>query len=162
VSTSENPYGVFNFLVKFAGMAEMEFEECVLPSVTIDVVEYRQGSDEVNSVRKLPGLVKYGNLVLRRGIATTSSSLALWDWLSGFVKGSGAPTTITVVLLDRARNPVLEWSFANCWPVKYEGPILNGKNSAVAMESLEIAVEGVQLTSEQAMGQATPPLTTSA
>lgn len=146
MSTSENPQGVANFLVSIEGMAQMDFAECILPTTTIEVIEYRQGSDAVDNVHKLPGLVKYGNLVLKRGISTTGTPLALFSWFSAFAQGTGSPAAITVTLLDRARNPLFKWSFSNCWPVRYELPALNAKNSAVAIETLEIAVEGMQFT----------------
>ena len=54
--------------------------------------------------------------------------------------------TITVQLLDAKRNPVIEWKFTNCWPIKYELPVLSGHTSALAIESVEIAVEGMTMT----------------
>ena len=152
MSTNDNPPGRFNFQVAIDGVPAADFSECVLPAVSIDVIEYRQGSDKENNVHKLPGLVKYGNLVLKRGMVSSGSSLALWDWVSGFVQGNGSPKVMSVTLLDRQHNPVLQWSFKNAWPVKYESPPLSGKSSEIAIETLEVAVEGVELT---AMGQTT-------
>ncbi len=150
MSTNENPYGAFNFTVSISGVPAADFAECVLPAVSIDAIEYRQGSDSEESVHKLPGLVRYGHLVLKRGIASSAGSLALWDWFSGFVQGNGTLATMTVTLLDRARVPVFQWAFTNAWPVKYETPVLNGKTSTLAIETLEVSVEGMKFT---ALGQ---------
>lgn len=139
---AQNPYGGYNFLVKFSGIPAAAFMECVLPAVTIDVMEYREGADLPSTVRKLPGLVRYGNLVLRRGLTT---SLTLWDWFNGFVSGTGTVQTIGVVLLDSTKSPVLTWTFRQAWPVKYESPVLDGKKSALAIETLEVAVGGMDL-----------------
>jgi phage tail-like protein len=139
-------------LVTIDNVPTAEFAECVLPPVSIEVVEYRQGADVENNVHKLPGLVKYGNLVLKRGIANSGGSLALWTWISGFIQGNGVTHTLGVNLLDSRRNPVFQWSFTNAWPVKYESPALNGKTNALAIETLELAVEGMKVS---ALGQGT-------
>jgi phage tail-like protein len=141
--STQNPYETYNFMVTIDAVPAAMFTECVLPTVSFDVVEYRQGNDAVNNVHKLPGLARYGNLTLRRGMTNT---LALWDWVKAFLEGTGNMETIGVLLLDAKRNPVIQWQFTNCWPIKYELPVLNGHNSALAIESVEIAVEGMTMT----------------
>ena len=140
--SSPNPYASYNFKVEFLGIQQAAFTECILPVASIEVMEYRQGADAVNNIHKLPGLVRYGNLVLKRGLA---SSLALWSWFSTFVKGTGAPQPVTVTLHDSGGNPVITWEFSNAWPVKYESPPLGGKANVLAIETLELAVEGMQM-----------------
>jgi phage tail-like protein len=148
-SINQNPYDASNFLVVIDGVPVTSFMECVLPVASIDVVEYREGADLTPNVHKLPGLVKYGNLVLKRGIglAVSPSTIALWDWFSTFLAGTGRGRQMSVTLLDSARNPVIRWSFTNAWPVKYESPLLNGRTSAVAIETLELAVERMTVAS---------------
>ena len=140
--SSPNPYDAFSFLVDIGG-TKTAFAECVLPVASIEVIEYREGEDSMNNVHKLPGLVKYGNLVLKRGL---TDSLALWQWFSAFATGTGTMQTVTVTLRDRGMNPVIRWTFTNAWPVRYESPVLNGKTSALAIETLELAVDGMQVT----------------
>src|SRR5208282_359772 len=113
---------------------------------SIEVIEYREGNDAESNIHKLPGLVKYGDLILKRGIPTSASSTALWDWFSAFVKGTASPTGPTVTLLDAKRAPAFQWTFTNACPVKYESPVLNGKSSALAIETLEVAVEGMNFS----------------
>lgn len=151
-SINLNPYDASNFLVVIDGIPVTSFMECVLPAASIEVVEYREGAEAVNNVHKLPGLAKYGNLVLKRGIANSPSALALWDWFSTFLAGTGKARQMSVTLLDSSRNPVMKWSFTNAWPVKYESPVLNGKTSAVAIETLELAVEGMTVTNVATQG----------
>jgi phage tail-like protein len=153
-STNLNPSDASNFLVVIDGITVTSFMECVLPAASIEVVEYREGAEAANNVHKLPGLVKYGNLVLKRGIgpANSPSTLALWDWFSTFLAGTGKTRQISVTLLDSGRNPVMKWSFTNAWPVKYESPVLNGRTSAVAIETLELAVEGMTVTKVATQG----------
>ncbi|MDG6925352.1 MAG: phage tail protein [Nitrososphaerota archaeon] len=146
MSIPNTPYGAFKFMVTIDGVAAASFMECGLPSVSFDVIDYRSGDEAVANVHKLPGLVRYGNLVLKRGLVSGASTLALWDWISKFVAGTGSPTRVSVVLLDSPRVPVITWSFSNCWPVKYELPVLSGDASDIAVETLEIAVEGITVT----------------
>ena len=151
-SSNPSPYDASNFLVAIDGVPVTSFMECVLPVASIDVLEYREGADAVNHVHKLPGLVRYGNLILKRGLANSPNSMALWDWFSTFVAGTGKTKQMTVTLLDSGRVPVIMWRFTNAWPVKYESPVLNGKTSALAIETLEVAVEGMTVTNDATQG----------
>jgi len=143
-ASSPNPYVAYNFLVEIAGVQAAAFTECILPVASIEVIEYREGADVMDNIRKLPGLVKYGNLVLKRGLA---NSMALWDWFSSFATGTGTTALVTVTLLDSGKNPVIKWSFNDAWPIKYESPLLGGKTNALAIETLELAVEGMKMMS---------------
>lgn len=143
---ASNAYDAVSFLVEIDGVPVASFSECVLPAVSIEVIEYREGFDVVNNVHKLPGLVKYGDLILKRGLSKLPSSNALWTWFERFVQGTGTPTNITVTLQDAQHVPVIQWSFTNAWPIKYDAPVLNGKTSALAIEGIEIAVEGMKVT----------------
>lgn len=144
----EKPYLNFNYLV-YLGEADpasplAAFLEVNLPDVSIDVIEYRAGNDKENTIRKLPGLAKYGNVTLKRGIMGT---LDLYEWLNQVRQGSAeARRTVVVQLLNEDRSEVvLTWKFLNAFPVKYTGPTLNGKGTDVAIEELTLAVEGMQL-----------------
>jgi len=141
---SSGPYDAFNFTVEISGVSAALFTECVLPVATIEVIEYRAGADLMSNIHKLPGLVKYGNLVLKRGL---TNSMALWDWFSAFASGTGTTAMVTVTLHDSAKTPVITWRFMNAWPLKYESPVLNGKVSALAIETLELAVDGMKVAS---------------
>jgi phage tail-like protein len=146
LSASNNPHDASNFIVAIDGVPVASFSECILPAVSIEVIEYREGADSEGNIHKLPGLVRYGDLILRRGLSSSPNSLALWEWFSGFVRGNGTMKAMTVTLLDGQKNPIMQWSFSNAWPVKYEAPVLNGKTSALAIETLEVAVEEMKVS----------------
>lgn len=90
--------------------------------------------------------MRFGDLILKRGIANGPVGTALWDWFSSFVQGKGSPKTLTVTLMDGQQQPLAQWVFTNTWPVKYEAPPLSGKTSALAIETLEVAVDGMTFT----------------
>ena len=91
---------------------------------------------------KLPGLTKYANIVLKRGL---TRDLSLWNWRKAVVNGKPDRRSGTIILLDEAGQPVLRWNFVRGWPAKWEGPALNAKANEVAIETLEIAHEGLEL-----------------
>jgi phage tail-like protein len=71
----------------------------------------------------------------------------LWNWRQDVINGQVSRTTGSIILLDDARNTALTWNFREGWPCKLEGPALNGKTSEVAIETLEICHEGLELAS---------------
>lgn len=137
------PYPRFNFVVDFGNGDQAGFSEVILPPIEVGVIEYRQGNDRRNAVRKLPGLTKFGNLVLRRGV---TGSLALYEWIREIGNGNvGARRTVVVTLLSEDRQPVMSWRIANAWPVKYVAGPLDARANEVVIEALELACEGVEI-----------------
>jgi phage tail-like protein len=137
----DDPYKAFNFLVEIDGIARAAFSEVSGLESETAVIEYRVGG-ELNTVRKLPGLTKYGNIVLRRGVTKDAE---LWNWRKTVVDGNVDRRNGSITLLDDARNEVVRWNFRNGWISKWDGPALNAKSNEVAIETIEIAHEGLEL-----------------
>lgn len=136
------PYRTYNFRVEIDGIGEAQFAEVVVPTAEIAVVEYREGADKTSATRKLPGRVSYGNVVLKRGI---TADLSLYQWFRAVSQGDFQPRNAMIVLLDAQRQDVRRWVARDAWPVKYDGPALNAKNNEVAIETLELAVEEIEV-----------------
>jgi len=136
------PYRSFNFRVEIDGIADAQFAEVVVPDAEIDVVEYREGADKMSATRKLPGRVRYGKIVLIRGIA---GDLSLYQWFRAVADGDLQLRDAVIILLDAERQPVRRWIARDTWPTKYAGPALNARNSEVAIETLELAVERIEI-----------------
>lgn len=118
------------------------FSECTGLEATVEVVEYKEGG--VNDyVHKFPTRASFGNITLKRGVMSRPDDL--WSWHSDFVQGKGARRDGLIYLLDEARKPAKVWKFKRGIPVKWVGPSLNASQSSVAIESLEIAHEGLIL-----------------
>ena len=137
-----DPFGRFNFRLEIEGVTQAGFSEVSGLSNETEVIEYREGGDKVNTARKLPGLTKYGNLVLKRGVTTDNS---LWNWRKTVIDGAVERRSGSIILLDESRQEILRWNFFNGWPCKWEGPALKAKSNEVAIETLEIAHEGLEL-----------------
>lgn len=138
-SQRNDPYKAFNFLVEIDNVARAAFSEVSGLESETAVIEYRTGSEHV--MRKLPGLTKFGNITLRRGV---TQDRELWDWRQAIIEGNPDRRNGSIILLDDQRNPVVRWNFRNGWPCKWEGPALNAKANEVAIEMLEIAHEGLE------------------
>jgi phage tail-like protein len=144
----DRPYTNFNFLVDL-GTGDTEgpeagFEEVQLPEVWLDVIEYRNGNEKGNSVRKLTGLDHVGNLVLKRGVI---GSLALYQWYNQIRNGDqGAFRTVTIQLQNEDHTAVvMTWKLLRARPVKLGWGPLNRKGTDVAVEYVELACERLEI-----------------
>jgi phage tail-like protein len=137
----DDPFKGFNFLVEIDGVARAAFSEVSGLESETAVIEYRAGSENANTVRKLPGLTRFGNIVLRRGVTQDAD---LWSWRKSIVDGEIDRRNGSIVLLDDQRNEVVRWHFRDGWICKWEGPMLNARANEVAIETIEIAHEGLE------------------
>jgi phage tail-like protein len=135
-----DPYGNFNFLVEIDGIARAAFQEVSGFDSTIDVIEHREGGENT-TLRKLPGMTKYSNISLKWGITDDQE---LYQWHRQIVQGDILRRNGSIVLLDRAGGEVARWNFYRAWPTKYDGPDFNAEGNDVAIETLELAHEGVE------------------
>lgn len=136
-----DPYMNFNFLVEIDGITRAAFQECSGLDATIDVVEHREGGENTTP-RKLPGMTKYSNIVLKRGI-TDDKELSDWQhqWVTGDPRAERKNGSI--VLLDRKGEEKARWDFVRAWPTKWTGPSLTAEGNDVAIEQLDLAHEGL-------------------
>ena len=139
VGTRKDPYRSYHFLVEIDGITRAGFRECSGLDSSQDIIEYREGNDGLTA-RKLPGLVKYSNITLSRGLTDDAQ---LWEWRKKAMDGKVELKNGSIVLLDETGTEKLRWNFMNGWPSKWAGPSLNASGNEVAIETLEIAHEGV-------------------
>ena len=134
-----DPYGNFNFLVEIDGITRAAFHEVSGFDSTIDVIEHREGGENT-TVRKLPGMTKHSNSVLKWGLADDAD---LYNWHRDAVNGKVQRRNGSIVLLDRQGQERMRWNFVNAWPSKWDGPDFNAEGNDIAIETLELAHEGV-------------------
>ena len=136
-----DPYGGYNFLVEIDGITRAGFQECSGLDSSQEAGEYREGSDGPTT-RKLPaGMVSYSNLSLKWGITVEKE---LWEWRKKVMEGGVERKNLSIVLLDDKREEKLRWNVLGCWPTKWEGPSFNAQSNDVAVQTLELAHEGVE------------------
>jgi phage tail-like protein len=135
-----DPFASFNFLVSIGTMTAGFSEIGGLSSETT-IIEYRQG-DYPATPTKQAGQVKFANINMKRGY---TNNLELWDWRKKVMDGKTERLDGTITLLDESRKPALVWTFQQAWPSKWAGPAFNAKNNDIAIEELEICVEGLEV-----------------
>jgi phage tail-like protein len=110
---NKNPYSAFNFIVEIDGEQIAAFQEVSGLDGENTPIEYREGADPMNTVRKLPGIEKYPNVTLKRGI---TGSTVLWDWRKLVRDGAASfppVKNVSIVLQNEQHQEVLRWSLTN-------------------------------------------------
>src|SRR5271169_2901497 len=135
----QDPYLGFNFAVEIDSLVVGGFSEISGLEAQTEVQEYREGG--VNGfMHKRAGPIKYPNLILKRGI---SDAAGLWSWYADVMQGNVQRRTVSIVLMDSACEEQRRWSFQRAYPVKWSGPGLRAAAAEVAVESVELAHDGL-------------------
>jgi len=135
----KDPYRSYRFRIEIDGVERAGFRECSGLDFTQDPVDYREGTDPLH-VRKLPGLVKFSNIVLKWGL---SDDKELFEWRQQAADGKIERKNGSIVLLDDANEEKMRWNFVSAWPAKWTGPSFNATSNEVAVETLELVHEGL-------------------
>jgi phage tail-like protein len=142
-----DPFRTFNYEVQIEGTPVAAFSEVSGLTAEGDPVDYREGTDAANNVRKLVGLRKFPNITLKRGYTQNDT---LWRWYVNIANGVPDRRNGSIVLHDEAHVPVLRWNFENAWVNKIEGPSMNATSNDVAIEAVELCHEGLTMEIEPA------------
>lgn len=135
-----DPFSSYNFKLEIEGITVAGFSEVTGLNSEQNVVEYREG-DEGITPRKLPGLTKFGNITLKRGI---SPDMQIYNWRKTVTDGDITRKNVSIVLHNEKHDEVLRWNLINAWPSKYTGPDLKANANEVAIEAIELAHEGLE------------------
>jgi phage tail-like protein len=142
-ATLPDPVGELRFRVAIAGVEIGAFAECSGLSAEWEVFEYAEGGEH-RFVHKFRDRLKYPNLVLKRGV-TFEDELLKWFMKYGKESPRDRRGSVTVTLLGDDGTEVSKWTFAAAFPLKWQGPSFNAKSTNVAMETLEIGHQGLEV-----------------
>lgn len=134
-----DPYRVYKFKVEIDGITRGGFREASGLDSTQDPIEYREGTDGLHA-KKLPGLNKSSNISIKWGITDDAQ---LWEWRKKSIDGTVERKNGSIVLYNDAGEEKIRWNFVEGWPTKWTGPSFNATGNEVAIETLEIAHEGL-------------------
>ena len=137
---AQYPIPKFHFQVEWGG-AKIGFTEVSGLEVSTEVIEYREGSSPEYHKIKMPGMQKFGNITLKRG--TFKSDNEFFKWWNTKSLGKVERRDLTVSLLNENHEPVIVWKVKNAWPVKLQSADLKSDANEVAIETLELAHEGL-------------------
>jgi phage tail-like protein len=135
----KDPFLSYNFAVEIEGLVVGGFNEVTGLQAEIEVHEYREGGLNEYMLKRA-GPVKYPPLVLKKGITDQRS---LWDWYKQVMTGTIERKNVSVLLLDSTGQERLRWNFEKAYPMKWDGPNLRGNANEIAVESIELAHNGL-------------------
>lgn len=137
------PLPKFYFTVEMSGLATVTFQEVSGLDVEAQVIEYRHGNSPEYSTIKMPGIKKYGNVTLKKGVFRRDNKF--WDWFNKIKMNTIERQLMTIKLLDESGNPTIVWTLKNAWPIKITGTDMKSDGNEVAVETLEVAHEGMEI-----------------
>ncbi len=137
------PMPKFYFQVKWDANV-MSFQEVSGLDIQSEEIKYRHGDSPQFSVIKMPGMQKFGNVTMKKGIFKGDNKF--WDWLNQIKMNTIKRVPVTISLLDEAGAPTMVWTLANAWPTKITGTDLKAEGNEVAVESIEIVHEGLTIS----------------
>jgi phage tail-like protein len=133
------PLPAFHFVVDWGG-SNVGFTEVTGLTYEIQAIEYREGSSPEFHVTKMPGIQKFNNITLKRGVFDKDNEFFLW--VNTVKMNTIDRRDITIKLLNENHDPVMSWKVKQAFPVKLEGPSMKSSGNEVAIESIELAHEG--------------------
>lgn len=134
------PLPKFHFEVKWDD-AEVAFQEVSGLDIETQTIEYRAGNSPVFAPIKMPGLQKMGTIVMKKGVFKSDN--AIFDWFAEINMNTIKRKSVTISLLDEEHNPTMVWKVQNAFPVKVSSTDLKAEGNEVAVETLELAFEGL-------------------
>ncbi|HVF50280.1 MAG TPA: phage tail protein [Pyrinomonadaceae bacterium] len=135
-----DPFATFNYRVEIDGITIAGFSEVTGLNTETNVIDYREGTEEIHP-RKLPGLNKFGNITLKKGI---SPDMQMYNWRKTVVDGDIERKNMSIILHNEKHDEVVRWNIINAWPSKYTAPDLKASANEVGIESVEIVHEGLE------------------
>lgn len=134
------PIPKFHFQVIIDGQSAF-FTEVSGLDMDTEVIEYRDGNSRQFSPVKMPGMHKYGNVTLKRGLFKSDNKF--FDWFREIKMNTIPRSTVTINLLDESGSIAMSWTLANAFPVRITASDLKSDGNEAAVESIELAYEGL-------------------
>lgn len=139
---ADYPLPVFHFVVDWGG-GRAGFTEASGFTYEVEKIEYREGNMQEYSKINMPGMVKFSNITLKRGVVAKDNDF--WKWISATKMNKPERRELTISLLNEEHQAVMSWKVKNAWPVKVEGPGLKADGNEAAIETLELSHEGLTI-----------------
>ena len=115
------------------------FQEVSGMDKEVQVIEYRKSNSKLFSTEKMPGIVKYGNITMKRGVFVKDNRF--WKWMDEIKMNTIKRRTVLIKLLDENGKVTMQWILRNAWPTKISGTDLKSDDNSVAVDTIEIAHE---------------------
>lgn len=142
---AEYPLPKFHFQVEWGG-TQIGFTEVTGLDVETELIEYRHGASPEYHKTKMPGMRKYSNITLKRG--TFQGDNEFFNWFNTVSLNTIERRDLTLSLLNETHEPVVVWKIKNAFPIKVQSTDLKSDGNEVAIETLELAHEGLVIQNE--------------
>lgn len=136
------PLPKFSFEVKWDAKV-MSFQEVSGLSIETEEIKCRSGDSKSFGVIKMPGMTKYGNVTMKKGVYKGDNKF--FEWFAEIKMNTVKRKPITISLLDEGGKPTMVWTLLNAWPSKITGTDLKAEGNEVAIETIEIVHEGLKI-----------------
>jgi phage tail-like protein len=135
-----DPVPAFRFRIVFDDLPECGFSDCSGLQLELETQDYAEGGLNTHTW-KFPTRAKQSNVTLKRGVINR----LLWDWLHDIANGVMKYRSGTITVFDTSgQQPVMRFQISRAFPVKWVGPELSATQSNLAMETLELAHQGME------------------
>lgn len=124
-------------------MKGVAFQEVSGMDVENQVIEYRKSNSPLFSVQKMPGIAKYSNITMKRGVFVNDNTF--WNWHAEIKMNTIKRRTVLIKLLDEQGKVTMQWQLDNAWPTKITSTDLKSDGNEVAVDTLEIAHEQITI-----------------
>jgi phage tail-like protein len=142
------PMPKFRFSVDLSPeLKNVAFQEVSGMDAESQIIEYRKSNSPLFSTEKMPGISKYGNVTMKRGVFVNDNSF--WNWHNEISMNTIKRRTILIKLLDEAGKVAMQWQLNNAWPTKVTSTDLKSDGNEVAVDTIEFAHEQLVITNGQ-------------
>ncbi len=131
---------VCRFYVAIDGIAQAVFAEVSGLNIEIAVEDIEEGGNN-DFVHRRPGRCKVSNLTLKRGITTSNEFL---KWSLEVASGKLTQRNLSVILYNSDGSEFMRWDYINAYPIKWSGPQFKSDDKMNAIETVELAHEGLK------------------
>ncbi len=134
-----DPFRSYRFSMEIDGITEAYFTEVTGIEASYDVFFFSTG--DIDNSTSLSGLVRNPSLTLKQGV---TDNIEIYEWFKGELAHTGAVERkdVTIKAVDETQAELAVWTFYDAWPCKYVASDFNASESAVVIETLELAYEG--------------------
>lgn len=139
------PLPKFHFQVEWGGQS-IAFSEVSGLDIETEVIEYRHGASPEYSKSKMPGLRKFSNVTLKRGVFASDNDY--YEWFNTVNLNTIERRDVIISLLNEEHAPVVVWKIKNAWPIKIQSTDLKADGNEVAIESMELVHEGLVIQND--------------
>lgn len=138
------PLPKFYFSVDLGDLKDVAFQEISGMDKEVQPLEYRHGNNKLFSTIKMPGMVKHGNITMKRGIFVKDNTF--WDWMAETKMNVIKRREVIIRLLDEAGKVTMQWTLTNAFPTKISSTDLKSEGNEVAIDTIELAYEDLAIT----------------